>query len=104
MSILIRALCTTSLAAVTPDELRRGIVARLPALAAYYGEDAVGVTAARVQIEDVSPERPFEVYAIHYRKEDEERRLRVERRHDVERVREEVLELVSELADSEEDG
>jgi hypothetical protein len=51
MSIWVRALCTRPVGSLTPESLHRGIADRLPALAAYYGEDGALDTVARLRVE-----------------------------------------------------
>lgn len=99
MSIWVRALCTTSVADITPEELRAGIAQRLPLLASLYGEDDEEATAARLRVEG---DAPLGVWKIAYR--GDETSIRLERWSEPAELKEEVTELLDGLADCDEDG
>jgi hypothetical protein len=101
MSIWVRALCTKSLDGLTPADLRDAIAARLPTLAALYGEDDAEPTLARLVVEDAKPSRPFAVWNLRYRGDDTF--VRVERWTNRDSVREETGELLERLEDCDED-
>jgi hypothetical protein len=99
MSIRVRALCTASLAAVTPETLRAAVVARLPGLAAFYGEDGHEATLAALRVEGAAP---LVTWRLRYREDDAA--LPIDRSSDPAEVRGEVAELLATLEDSDEDG
>ena len=105
MSIWIRAICTRPLGDITPDDLRAGIAERLPRLCALYGEPDPSEVIARLCITTYRPDKEgaLEVLEIHYREDDPERSLDVERWVDPAMVKEEVDELLEELEDCEEE-
>ncbi len=98
MSIRVRALCTTSAAALTPEDLRAGIAERLPPLAALYGAEGHEETIARLRVEATETA----AWLLRYR--EGESSLRVERRSTPEAVAEEVGPLREALADCDEEG
>lgn len=104
MGIWIRAICTKRLGALTPEELRAGIAARLKRLCVIYGEGDPAETIARLRVErGEAPEAGgIEVFLLRYR-EDPGHSLRVERWLDPERVGGVVEELTRRLEDIEED-
>lgn len=107
MSIWVRAVCTSSVGAVTPEELRAAVAERLPALAALYGEAGAAEAAARLRVEEggrggPAGESGFGVLLLHYR-EEQDRFLRIERWAERDRVAEEIAELRDELEGCEED-
>src|SRR3954466_15551494 len=99
MSIWIRALCTRTVADVTPDDLRAGIVERLPVTAALYGEDDPDATVPHLRIAGEAPMRAWDLF---YRGDDVS--IGVQRWSAPGDVREEVGELVASLSECDEDG
>jgi hypothetical protein len=99
MSMWIRALCTTTVADVTPAELCAGIAERLAGIAADYGEEDAAATVGRLR---VAGEAPLAAWEISYR--GDETSLGVARASKPAEVREEVGELVASLAECDEDG
>lgn len=104
MGIWIRAICTKRLGALTPEELRAGIAARLKRLCVLYGEGDPAPTIARLRVERGEAREPerSEVFLVRYR-EDPEHFLRVERWLDPDRVAGVVEELTQRLTAIEED-
>jgi hypothetical protein len=104
MSIWIRAVCTKSVGDVSPEDLRAGIAARLPRMAALYGEDDPEATIPRLRVEPSGSagEGGFGVLLLRYA-EGDDRFLRVERWAERERVDDELGELRDDLEESDED-
>ncbi len=103
MSVRIRAVCTTSLAGVTPEDLRAGIADRLQRLAAFYGEPDPAETLARLRVERVSQDEHAEIFAVRYQP-DADHALRVERWTDLGRVEDQAQRLWNALEDCDEEG
>jgi hypothetical protein len=99
MSLRIRALCPSSIAAVTAETLCNGIAERLPVLAAYYGEDGAEATIARLRADDAGDGAWILRYA-----EGPSRSLRIERWTEPGRVAGEVAGMRALLSDCDEDG
>ncbi|MFT3775971.1 MAG: hypothetical protein QM820_62295 [Minicystis sp.] len=99
MSVWIRALCTRTVADVTPADLAAGIAERLPLVASLYGEEGAEEVARRLRIEGQAPMSAWELF---YR--GDEASIGLERWSKPGEVREEVDELLETLADSDEDG
>lgn len=105
MGIWIRAICTKRLGALTPEELRAGIAARLKRLCALYGEGDPAATIARLRVERAGQREPERIEALLLRyREDPEHFLRVERWLDPDLVGGVIEEQTDLLADNDEEG
>lgn len=99
MSIWIRVVVRSSLADVTPEALREGVVERLPRLAATYGEDGAAVANEHLRVVRRPKEgagAEFDVFELRWAP-DQERPLRIERWVDG-KAEEELRELSAWLA------
>ncbi|APR81522.1 Hypothetical protein A7982_06871 [Minicystis rosea] len=99
MSVWIRALCTRTVADVSPADLVGGICERLPTLGPLYGEDDVEETARLLRVDG---DAPMGAWGLFYRGNGHT--INIERWSDPEQVKEEVGELLETLEDSDEDG
>jgi hypothetical protein len=101
MSIRIRALCTKSIAALSPEDLRAGVAERLPALAVYYGKPDPAADVARLRVEG-DPAPGLASHRLHHRVE-ADRFVPIERWADAARVRREIEQLRASLEGCEEE-